>query len=265
VGHGNRFRGVGLMLVVWISGLLAAPPAVLAQRADIRPLLTVQGPNDGEPLNNWTPVSLEVRTPSPAYLIVFGSSRCIYTTVVMPGPSDAPQSVLVPVDTTRFPNGPLVLSFYLLDLNLIQLLLQKEWTCKVANPVLEPIPPPQNGLVKVRVRGVPGDQGYLILAGNNPADLLVQPAGPGGRTQPVASGQYGLAKSGSAPESEIVLNVDEVIRSTTSKSYLVLWSFGAHGKWSHSKVLPIQIFQSEAAPRAKASSSTSSTTATPKS
>ncbi len=219
-----------------------------------RVLLTIHGPNDGEPLNNRVEFSVQVSAQTSAYLVIYEGNRLLGLHLLRPEGNDDFEVFNFSLDTTFFPNGPFDLHVYLFDEELCEVLAGTDWVGTVDNPDLE-IPPQDSPLALigklegVKVKGRFGDRSFRIVAGTNLVELLQSPAQdhlPAANLQVLAEGYFsGLAPPGGSegrnPVEEIALKVDILIRQQTRDStFIVLWCKDAGSKWAHSKPIALR-------------------------
>ncbi len=219
-----------------------------------RALLTIHGPNDGEPLNNRKEFSVEVYSQTVAYLAIYQGSRFIALHPVKPGSQDGPVVVTFSLDTTFFPNGPVDLHAYLFDGQMGALLAGSSWAGTVDNPDLEipvqSLPVALLGILEgVKVHGRLGDRTYRIVAGTSLADLLASPEvdqPPASSLEILSEGEFSAPVSpggsdGGRPVEAIALKVDSLVRQGTRDGILiVLWCKNAGGKWAHAKPIALR-------------------------
>jgi hypothetical protein len=215
--------------------------------------MTVHGPNDGEPLNNWVRVDLQVSARQPSYLLVFGGRHYLYSCPVTPQDGSLLQSVQIPLDSTRFINGPVTVTFYLYDQDLSTLLGARDWTVQVQNPWVETIGLGSEGKATIRLHGNPGEVGYVVALGQDPADLLRPP--PPTRSPQVrliASGQYSVTRPDGSPSSDLVIDLDDLARLASPNGFLILWSVQTDLSWSHSRPIPFSALSQVGSPQKQA-------------
>ncbi len=220
--------GVYLLNQCRAGGPDASPP---------RPFLTVHGPNDGEPLNNSIDFKLDSSAGDVCYVIVYHGSRFVTVAPVFPGEG----STRLQIDSTRFLNGKVNLTFFLWDEYLNRLHGTASWVGRVENPSLAG-DVPSGRLAPLQLQGRSGDLGYVLVAGQDPAELNVVPAGKtrSPHVRLIATGLYSGHLADWTPCSDHVLNLDDLVRVHTRNGLVILWSVDSRSRWSHSKLVTVQ-------------------------
>jgi hypothetical protein len=221
----------------------AAPlPGTPPGKVAIDVFLTVHGPNDGEPLNDSIELETQSNVTEPSYVLVYRGNMIAYMVPMDPSNGFTVSTTRITVDTTRFPNGPLTLSFLLFNDPLDHVLARADWSGTVENPLFETGDHRTEERIPVTLQGLAGDFGYMLLASADPADLLGPPMEQpvSEKVQIVATGFFPNPAWNGFPSTDLVLNLDDLVRLHTSKGSIILWTLDIDGKWYRSKVVSIK-------------------------
>ena len=216
-------------------------PLAFADLTPVRPCLTVHGPNDGEPLNNSVEFTVDSTKPKVCYVLVYYGSRFV-SVVAVPAASDGRcGSASLQLDTTKFLNGRLTLTFYLWDEYMNNLYSTIIWNGRVDNAVLAQDPPGAS-LTHLQMRGRGDDIGFILAVGQDSSQLMVPPTGKthSPLVRLIAIGFYTTHLGDGTPATDYVLNLDDMIRAQTRNGLVVLWSVDSHGRWAYSKLVTVQ-------------------------
>ncbi len=206
------------------------------------PILTVNGPNDGEPLNNSIPLQLTVYSAAPTNIVYYDDRGYMIVLPVKGEPYFGPKSLLISIDSTKYANGLLNLKFDLYSEWMDVHYYTANWSGRIENPTVEVLGKASESSLTVQLKGRTGDAGYLLAAGINSDNLQCQPDTSHQITgvQYLTSGQYPRVGINGTPYKNHVLNLDTLIKIHTQYGYLVLWSTKNGSKWSRSKLIRLQ-------------------------
>jgi hypothetical protein len=250
---GIRVRLAGLKLAGIAA--LAAPALLLlgsseasSSSSDAKGLaddifLTVHGPNDGEPLNNSVEVEAQSNVSESGYVLVYQGNKLIYMVpMAPPSVGVVVSSVRISIDTTRFHNGPVTLSFLLFNEPLDHVLARADWSGTVENPTVEPGEHRTEERVPVTLQGLTGDFGYMLLGCADGIALLQPPMEQpvSEKVQFLATGLFPNETWKGVPSTNLVLNLDDLVSLHTTKGSIILWTLNIDGKWYRSKIVPIR-------------------------